>query len=68
MVYSCYHRGHKEKCVMRNGFPVTKNGKLNCARVRNAIARASQFGHLSAIKKGGIRRFVKRCHIKSHVI
>ena len=46
-------------------YPITKNGKLNCGRVRNAVARAAQNGDTSAIIKGGIRNAIKKCGVQS---
>lgn len=46
-------------------YPVTKNGKLDCGRVRNAAARAAQQGATSAIVRGGIRTYQRKCGIKS---
>lgn len=55
-----------ERTLLPSGkYPITKNGKLNCGRVRNAVARAAQQGATGAIKKGGIMSAIKQCGIKS---
>lgn len=55
-----------EKTLVKGGkYPITKNGKLDCGRVRNAAARAAQNGATAAIIKGGIRAAQKKCGISS---
>lgn len=73
-----WYNGHVETCLVHGGhmkrkghkmakckYPVTKNGKLNPGRIRNARARAAQNGDTAAIMKGGWRKFAKRAGIKS---
>lgn len=63
------HYEKHELCVGKgNSYPVTKNLKVDCGRVRNAIARASQNRKVAEIIKGGIKAYIKRCHIKSKLI
>jgi len=56
-----------ETCLLPSigGYPVTKNGRLNCNRVRNAAARGVQFGVIKQLKAGGLCKFVNKCKIKS---
>lgn len=76
MAHVCYHKGHKEKCLLKGHkrkrghvgadtgkYPITKNGKLNCNRVRNALARGAQQGKSKALKRAGIGTYMKRCKI-----
>lgn len=54
------HRTHKPKC----NYPMTKHGKPDCGRVRNARARAAQNNDTGAIMRGGWKKFAKRCGVK----
>jgi hypothetical protein len=55
-----------EKTLLSDGrYPITKNGKLDCGRVRNAVARAAQQGATAAIVKGGIKTYLKKCGVDS---
>lgn len=55
-----------EKTLLKDGrYPITKNGKLDCGRVRNAVARAAQNNTLPAISKAGIKSAIKKCGIDS---
>lgn len=72
LVFKGYYNGKTEICLVHGGrgkkgkdkgkpickYPVTKNGKLNCGRVRNAASRAAQQG----IKLSGLEPYRKRCH------
>lgn len=68
MVHKCNYKGHKERCLKKDSYPITKGGELNCGRVRNAVARASQNGDIAAIKKGGVKTYLKRCGIESKLL
>ena len=78
LVVTCigWRRGHKETCLIYSGtlkktgrkkchYPATKNGKLDCGRVRNAKARAAQQRKLSSIMSGGWKTYASKCHVKS---
>jgi hypothetical protein len=55
-----------ERTLLKSGkYPITKNGKLDCGRVRNAVARAAQQGDTAAIVKGGIKTYLKKCGVDS---
>lgn len=55
-----------EKTLLPSGkYPITKNGKLNCGRVRNAVARAAQNNDTAAIIKGGVRAAISKCKVDS---
>jgi hypothetical protein len=73
-----YRRGTKEKCLITKGtfsrlggkkcgYPVTKMGKLSCKRVRNALARGSQYNDIPRLKKAGLCTYVRKCKIESRV-
>lgn len=49
------------------GYPVTKGGKLNAGRVRNAAARGAQQGDLAHLKRNGLCRYMARLGIESDV-
>lgn len=58
-----------EKTLLPSGkYPVTKNGKLDCGRVRNAVARAAQNGDTAAIIKGGVKKFLSDCGVDSKLL
>jgi hypothetical protein len=61
---SCIHRGYKEKCLLKNKFPVTKNGKLSAKRIRSADSYGSRYGYLPRLKKAGLCRVAKSKGIK----
>jgi hypothetical protein len=43
MAEKCNDRGRSERCLLGDdGYPVTKNGRLSCFRVRDAPARGRQ--------------------------
>jgi hypothetical protein len=65
MAHKCKYKGHSERCLSHDSYPITKHGKLDCGRVRNAVARAAQNGDTSKIIKGGARSAIKKCGIKS---
>lgn len=55
-----------EKCLLpRQGkFPVTKNGRLSCKRVRNVMPRAVQFGYVKKVLKAGYCAYARECGVK----
>lgn len=58
-----------ERTLLPDGrYPITKNGKLNCGRVRNAVARAAQNNDTAAIIKGGVKAAIKQCGVESKLI
>jgi hypothetical protein len=58
-----------ETTLLKDGrYPVTKNGKLDCGRVRNAVARAAQNNDTANIVKGGIKTYLKRCATQSKLL
>lgn len=75
MAGKAWYKGHTETCLIvgkkmhkigkpKCHFPVTKNGSLNCGRVRNARARAAQQGKTAEIMRGGWKKYAKRCGVK----
>src|SRR5215469_14792085 len=78
LVVTCigWRRGHKETCLICSGtlkktgrkkchYPVTKNGRLDCGRVRNAKARTAQQRKLSSIMSGGWKKYASKFQVKS---
>jgi hypothetical protein len=63
-MHSCIHRGKKERCLLKNKYPVTENGKISSKRIRAADSYGSKFGVLSALKKGGLCKVAKQKKIK----
>ena len=59
-MHSCISHGHKEKCLLKNKYPVTKNGKISKKRIRAAAAYGAKEGVLPSLKKGGICSIAKR--------
>lgn len=58
-----------EKTLLPDGrYPITKNGKLSCARVANAVARGSAQGVLPQLVKGGIKTYLRKCNIDSKLL
>lgn len=75
MAKTGWYKGYRETCLIIHGhrkrsghpickYPVTKYGKLNPGRVRNARARAAQNGDTAAIMRGGWKKFAKRAGVK----
>lgn len=61
--------GNAEVTLFADGrFPITKRGKLNKGRIRNAIARGSQTGNLPALRRAGLTKVAKKAGIKSEVL
>jgi hypothetical protein len=58
-----FKRKHKGKAKCH--FPITKNGKLSCSRVRNAGARGSQQGVIETLKNNGLCTYERKCKIES---
>jgi hypothetical protein len=56
-----------ETCLMKNKYPVTKNGKLSCKHVRAAEVYGSAQGVIGNLKAEGLCKYVKRCTHKSDV-
>jgi hypothetical protein len=61
---SCIHRGHKEKCLLKNKFTVTKNGKLSSKRIRSADSYGSRYGYLSRLKRAGLCSVARKKGVK----
>ncbi len=59
-----------ELCLLEGKFPVTKNLKLDCGRVRNAAARGTQRGTstIKALKANGLCMLLKRCKVKESTV
>ena len=67
MTKDCDYKGHKEKCLIDDSYPISKGGpdKINCKRVRNAAARGAQQGVLSQLKSEGLCHYlIDVCHAK----
>ena len=65
MTYSCKYKGVKERCLLKNGFPVTKNGKISKKRVRAAETYGSKTGRLETLKKNGLCFWVRKAGVKN---
>ena len=59
-----------EKCLLEGKFPVTKNLKLDCGRVRNAAARGTQRGPatIKKLKANGLCKLLERCKVKKSTV
>ena len=56
-----------ETCLVPTGYPVTKNGQLDCGRVRNAAARGKQNGSIWILKRNGLCSYMSKCSHDSDV-
>jgi hypothetical protein len=54
-----------EITLLGDKYPVTKHGKLNCNRVRSAIAFGVMHGDITKLKKSGLPYWVHQCDISS---
>ena len=68
MTYRCDYHGKQETCLMKDKFPVTKNGKINKKRVRSAESYGSKYGYLETLKRNGLCRYVRKAKIKKSKI
>jgi hypothetical protein len=59
-MHSCKHRGKRERCLLKDGYPVTKNGKVSKERIRSAAAYGAKFGVLAKLKRSGLCSIAKR--------
>jgi hypothetical protein len=59
-MHTCKSHGHKEKCLLKDKYPVTKNGRPSKSRIRSAAAYGAKFGVLPALKKAGLCSTAKR--------
>lgn len=66
--HSCKYKGHKEKCLIGDSYPISKNNKLSCKRVKNALARGSQYHDTQSLKRAGLCNYAKRCGVKKSSI
>ena len=62
---NCVHKSKKEKCLLRNKFPVTKNGRFSKKRLHSAFSYGSKYGYMKKLKRAGICRIAKRHRVKS---
>lgn len=60
----CIYHGKKEKCLIGNKYPVTKNGKISEKRIKAAESYGSKEGVIAALKRGGLCRIAANKNIK----
>lgn len=61
----CKYHGVKEICLMKDKFPVTKNGVVSRKRVLAAEVYGSKYGYLPTLKRNGLCKYVKKAKIKN---
>lgn len=52
-----------EKTLLNGKYPVTKNGRINCNRVRSAKAYGVMHGDLPALMNHGLGKYLKHCGV-----
>lgn len=64
MTHSCDYRGKRERCLLGNKYPITKDLKMSEKRIKAAESYGSQEGVISQLKKGGLCRAARSQGIK----
>ena len=50
-----------EITLLNGSYPVTKNGKLNCNRVRSALGFGTMHGDIKKLERAGIKKYAAKC-------
>ena len=64
MVHKCIYRSKKEKCLIGEKYPITKDGKISEKRIKAAESYGSQEGVLAKLKRAGLCKFAKGKGVK----
>lgn len=68
---NCKYDGKREYCLIpaENKYPITKDGKLSCKRVKAATVYGSRKpSHIKRLKKNGLCKYIKKCGVKNSKI
>lgn len=62
--HSCDYHGHKEKCLIKDSYPITKGNKISRKRIKAAESYGKRYGDWKKLKRAGICRIAKRKKLK----
>ena len=64
MVHSCIYRSKKERCLIGDSYPITKNNKISRKRIKAAEIYGKRYRDWKKLKRTGICKIAKRKGLK----